>query len=402
MALPQTGFEQRGLEAPWTTFSEEADYCDALLAEVPAITRFQAGVGETGLPIWCYKFGTGSAHIMFVGQQHGPELAARDALLSRLRDWATDPEWAAYLGDVTVLVIPTARPDSQTERNNANDVNLNRDHMQLTQSETVAIQQVISDYSPDVVVDVHEGANITNEYATSKVLNPNIHEGLFTLSADLESAVRAAIEGDGYTWEPYQDWNITGPEFFSNAAGVRHAVGLLLESRRRPSTDEDAGDRWLWHTIGLDAVLSWHEANMSVVAAAVDDSRGGRRGRVELVTGTSESGVVVDPSPYGYLVTSADESALADPIDVFGLNVVETAQGRVLDAETDTGVIVHYLASPSSPQRLVSGVPLFAAPTSTMPAESPYPRYRINAGAGAMGAVMVRLGTGDGPVTIWP
>src|SRR5699024_4596199 len=377
--------------APWTTFPEEAAYVDALLAEVPGITRFQAGTGETGLPIWCYRFGTGSTHIMFVGQQHGPELAAREALLSRMRDWATDSAWESYLSDVTVLVIPTARPDSQEERDNANGANLNRDHMQLTQGETVAIQQVISDYAPDVIVDVHEGANITNEYATSKMLNPNIHDGLSSLSADLESAVKSAIEGDGFTWEAYQGWNITGPEFFSNAAGVRHAVGLLLESRRRPSTNDDAGDRWLWHTIALDAVLGWHASNRVDVAAAVDASRGVEVGRVELVTGTSASGTVVDPAPYGYVISSADEAVLAEPISVFGLTVSDAVQGRILYATADVGVIAHYLASPDSPQRLVDGAPLFDVAQSGLFGDDPYPKYRINAGDGPVGAVMVRL-----------
>lgn len=402
MALPQTGFEQRGRVAPWTTFAEEATFFDALLAEVPAITRFQAGTGETGLPIWCYKFGTGPTRVMFVGQQHGPELAARDALLSRVRDWATDPAKSTYLSDVTVLVIPTARPDSQDDRDNANGVNINRDHLKLTQSETVAIQQVISDYSPDVIVDVHEGANITNEYATSKVLNPNIHEGLANLSADLESAVKSAIEGDGHSWEPYQDWNITGPEFCSNAAGVRHAVGLLLESRRRPSTNDDAGDRWLLHTIGLDAVLDWHASNRTIVAAAVNESRGYRPGQVELVTGTSASGTVVDPTPYGYLVTPADEATLANPIAVFGMSVIDTPLGRVLDAQNATGVISHYLAHPDSPQRLVVGAPLYAPPVSQVVDESPFPRFGVRGDRGTVSAVMVRLGTSNGPVTVWP
>lgn len=380
MALPQTPFEQQGLIPPFTSHAAEATYIDALLAQVPAIQQEQVGQGTLGDPIYLYKIGTGPRRAFIVAFQHATEPLPREATLTLLRDLATDPTMTAYLAQVTVMIMPTARPDGQWTRENPNGININRDHVRVTQDETKAIQQVITTYEPDLIVDVHEGANITETFATSKVLNQNTHADLLALSDNIEQAVKAKLEAETWTWEPYQNHNIYGPEYFSSNTGVRHAVGLLLESRRYRTHDDDTADRYTTQRIALGALLDWHSANVDAVASACAASRLSTRSTVRLVTGTGSNGPVV-PAPSGYIITPADELALARPIDIFNLTVTDRDGDRFLDATGDAAVLVHYLANTASAQRLVEGAPVFDrgdSPAPLTPAEHPYPHFYVH------------------------
>lgn len=355
-----TGFEQRGLDGAWTTFSEESTYISALLTEVPNISDEVIGQGATGLDMRLYKVGTGPRHIFIMAQVHAGEVSGRDALLSLLRDWATstDANIQAYLEEVTLLILPTSRPDSQEERLNPNGANINRDHVELTQPETQNIQSVITTYQPVLVVDVHEGRNITNDYATSKVLNANITSTLAGLSETLEQHVRTAVEGAGYTWEAYQGHNIYGPEFGHNSAGIRHGVGLLLESMRTDAGGNiiDTQRRYQTQVTALESIIEWHSQNLGQVDSAVDSSRQDASGleSINFTEGTSP-GVSLDAFE-GFQLSPSQNELMATAREVFGLP--ERNTNGVVDARGDQRVLVHLLMDNRSPHRIVSARPV--------------------------------------------
>lgn len=373
MSVPTTGLEQRGYVSPWTTFAEEADYIDALLSEVPAIEKHVIGQGETGLDLNLFTFGNGPRSIFIKAQVHSDEVAGRDALLTCLREWSTDTSstMSAYLEEVTMLLLPTCRPDSQTSRHNANEVNINRDHVTVSQSETRAIQGVITDYQPDVMVDVHEGRNITNDYATSKVLNPNISTGLQSLSHDLEQAVKTAVEADSFTWEPYQNHNIRGPEYAHNSGGLRHAVGILLESRRTSDNSLNVQARFDAQISALNGVLAWHQQNVQEAADAADDSReaaNASKPDFEFVVSTSSSGPVVTPAPTHYRLPGGWSGDVERVRAAFNLEANESARFLEVAASVESQSLVHYLFHPESPLAVSMSTPI----TSLIPGE-PYP-----------------------------
>lgn len=407
MATPQTPFEARGHVPPWTSPAAEATYISDLLTAAPAIRREQVGIGTLGDPIYLYKIGTGPRHALIVSFQHANEHAPREATLTLIRDIAasTDPVMQAYLAEVTLLIMPTARPDGQWVRANPNGVNINRDHVQVTQAETVAIQQVISDYRPELVIDAHEGVNITQTFATSKALNQNVHPGLLALSNALEQSVKGTLEADGWTWEPYQGHNIYGPEYLSSSGGVRHAVSLLIESRRFREHDDDSAARYASQRLVLEHILAWHAANLAAVgaaaAAAIEDAP--HRAEAWMVTGTGSNGTLVRPAPDGYALTAAQEQALARPINTFELDVIDVGEQRVLDARGVESALVHYLANGASAQRLVEGQPHFVnPPVEHDPDPVPWPRYYVRSDGRTVQASEVRLGVGGGSVPIWP
>ncbi len=94
--------------------------------------------------------------VLFYAQQHGDELAGKDAQLFLLRDVLRRPERLPE--DTEVWLMPSLNPDGGEAgtRRNAAGVDLNRDHQALSQPETQALYRVVRRARPHVAVDCHE------------------------------------------------------------------------------------------------------------------------------------------------------------------------------------------------------------------------------------------------------
>ena len=356
-----TPFEARGHQAPWTSIQEGNDYLDALTSlHASTISEEQVGVSVDGAPMRLFKIGTGARKIFIVCQQHGQELSGREAALTLLRDWAstTDPVMLSYLQQATVLVMPTAHPDNITTRENSHGVNLNRDHIQLTQPETQAIHKAIRDHRPDIIIDVHEGRNITNNYATGPTLNGNIPSSLIALSETLEGEVRDAVTNAGYTWERYQgNRAMIGAENLANHTGIQNRLGLLLESRRSDGHDDDAQARHHTQIIALQAIVEWHQQNIQEVYDAVTTAQvavSQRTTPVQLMTGTLPfNGPVLDPLPSGYELTHAQKSEVDLHLQAFDILATETSGAWHISTAQASQNVLAYLVDPESPEGVI-------------------------------------------------
>lgn len=94
--------------------------------------------------------------VLFYAQQHGDELAGKDAQLFLLRDVLRRPERLPE--DTEVWLMPSLNPDGGEAgtRRNAAGADLNRDHQALSQPETQALYRVVRRVRPHVAVDCHE------------------------------------------------------------------------------------------------------------------------------------------------------------------------------------------------------------------------------------------------------
>ena len=362
-----TPFEDRGHIAPWTSLAEGDAFLDALEASSDRVTTRVVGQAEGGadmrLVVLAHPTNPAPRTVLYVAQQHGEELSGREAMLTRLRDWADDPAMLDYLAHTTILCIPTAHPDNITTRVNVNGINVNRDHLNLTQSETRAIQEVIRDHAPSMVIDLHEGRNIVADFATSPTLNPNVDPAIFALSGSLDTVVKDAIEGSGRTWELYQGGNITGPEYFQNAGALRNAVTLLLETRRVAGDETDAGARHAMQLTAVDAIMEWHATSRASIEDAVGaaqawvSQRPAFGGQHTLVVGTSPTGSMIDPLPAGYTLTTAQLDAIEPHRRIFGIASREEDSDHRVPLFQPAGALIPYLVDPASPVREVEGVP---------------------------------------------
>lgn len=132
--------------------------------------------------------------VMFHAQQHGNEQSGKEGALL-LAQALLQPE-NKYLFDKTdFVIIPQVNPDGseQNKRRNGNDMDLNRNHLLLTEPETVALHRFFDTYLFEVTMDVHEyspyggdwekyGYRKNADVTLGVTTNPNISEKIREIS----------------------------------------------------------------------------------------------------------------------------------------------------------------------------------------------------------------------------
>ena len=141
-----------------TSFSEMEAFLGALPAGGPA-TVTVAGTTAGGRALYLVNLKgspAASFRVLLYAQQHGDEVSGKDALLYLIRDAVRDP--STLPGDLDLWLLPMVNPDGAEAgtRRNAAGVDLNRDHIELSQPETQALHRVARRLRPHLAVDCHE------------------------------------------------------------------------------------------------------------------------------------------------------------------------------------------------------------------------------------------------------
>lgn len=113
--------------------------------------------------------------VYIVAAKHGNEQSAKEAALRLIRDLAIG-ELKPLLSKLNFLILPTANPYGNyfDMRRNAQDLDLNRDHVKLEAPETKAIAHIFRQWMPEVTLDVHEKGDDYYRVNIGCVSNANI------------------------------------------------------------------------------------------------------------------------------------------------------------------------------------------------------------------------------------
>ncbi|MCE1167312.1 MAG: succinylglutamate desuccinylase/aspartoacylase family protein [Sphingobacteriia bacterium] len=96
-------------------------------------------------------------NVLLFAQQHGDEPSGKEALLQLIQEIADD-KLDSYLDYMNLLIVPMVNPDGAEAgtRRNGRGVDLNRNHLILTEPETQGLHKLFNKYLPEVTLDMHE------------------------------------------------------------------------------------------------------------------------------------------------------------------------------------------------------------------------------------------------------
>lgn len=199
------------------------------------------------------------------GGVHGNEPAGDQAVLALLGKLDADETWTtSLLQKMDIILLPRYNPDGVAyfQRELASNLDPNREHTKLARQQSRGIKQLMSSFSPHIVVDMHEftGTRLTdgrykhgsksNTDSIAAVLPPltntavdaliapgknlNTHVNIRNISEVLfASGIAKRLETAGFRWESYftaassDSPGITLGEAGSDAKAGRNNFGLM-------------------------------------------------------------------------------------------------------------------------------------------------------------------------------
>jgi hypothetical protein len=295
-----------------TRYDDVVRLVDAFVAASPVIHRGAFGYSFEGralplaivgrLPDGSPESVRASGHtvVYLQGNIHAGEVEGKESLLILLREVA-EGRHLQLLDSLVLLVAPIYNADGNErvrltnrpaqhgpvggmgQRPNAQDFDLNRDHMKLESPEARSLALLLNRYDPHLGVDLHTTNGTRHAYhlTYSPPLHPNTPEPIIALLRGewLPAVTREIRRRHG--WEYYYYGNVQGqgdargwytfdhkPRFNNNYLGLRNRLAILSEAYSYATFQE----RILATSRFIEEILLFAHANASRVRTVVDEA----------------------------------------------------------------------------------------------------------------------------------
>lgn len=159
-------------EKGFTNYEELTAFLKDLVERFPEkISLSYIGNTKKGLAIPLVQLKSSTpgtkVRVWMQGGLHGDEPASTEALLYLLHQLLHEPAQATLLDKIDLAVLPMANIDGflKQTRNNAENLDLNRDQTKLMAAESALYKQAFAAFQPQVALDFHEYRPYRRDYA---------------------------------------------------------------------------------------------------------------------------------------------------------------------------------------------------------------------------------------------
>jgi hypothetical protein len=229
--------------------------------------------------------------VLVFAQQHGDEPSGKEAAIALARDIATGA-FAGFLEHIDFYLIPQVNPDGSEarRRENAEGMDLNRDHLTLDTPEVQAVHRVFLDVMPEVVLDVHEYGITSRAWLEMGVRkdfgqqigalsNPNMSLRLRSYAwTRVIPEMAEALAPKGMSLNRYLvsdgpdarfRYSSTALNDGRNSTGIYNALTFLIEGRNGLTVEDNIRERTRQQLETMKAFLGFFDENAEEVRELV-------------------------------------------------------------------------------------------------------------------------------------
>lgn len=158
---------------------------EPILNDLPGDFKVQIeGKSVLEKPIYSVEYGQGKTRIYIWSQMHGDESTCTKAIFDLFEVLKSDNEYSHFIqSNFTLLILPLVNPDGAKlhTRENANNIDLNRDVNECSQPESKILKQLFKKFKPEYCLNMHDqrtiyGIGETNKSAIISFLAPAFNE----------------------------------------------------------------------------------------------------------------------------------------------------------------------------------------------------------------------------------
>ena len=239
-------------------------------------------------------------------QQHGNEPSGKEAALVMARELTK--RGRNILKYLDLILVPQVNPDGadMDQRRNANDMDLNRNHVILSEPESSALHALFLKWMPEVTLDVHEYNAITESWISNGfikdaeemiggVTNLNIGPEIIAFSRKVFiPQFGKRVRADGFSFAryivgaPFENQRIRHSTTAINdgrqSMGIYNSLSFIIEGKRYGNVINMIERRTKGQVVALTAFLETVAQNRKKISEIV------RLSREHLINTASEKG----------------------------------------------------------------------------------------------------------------
>lgn len=134
--------------------------------------------------------------LMVICQQHGNEPSGKEAALIVARQLINDKSYLLSKMDLALVPMVNIDGAEMGQRRNANNMDLNRNYVILSEPESQAVHELFMKWKPEITLDIHEFNAVTKQWISQGITkdaeemlggnsNLNIDENIMTFSKNI-------------------------------------------------------------------------------------------------------------------------------------------------------------------------------------------------------------------------